>query len=180
MEAEAFEQAAREHQDMVFRIALNYCRNPADADDITQNVLLRLLRHGGGFETEPHLRHWLIRVAVNESKRWLSSPYHLFTGKAQPYDETLTLQYSLEPEERELYAALLQLPAKYRIVLYLHYYEGYSAAEMGKLLLTGTSTVTTRLQRGRDRLKIILAEAEKTPGKRTSQNGAGKECCCDE
>ena len=66
---------AEGHMDLVYRVALNCVRHPTDADDVTQNVMLRLLRAGPQFESEEHARRWLIRVTANESKRLLSAPW---------------------------------------------------------------------------------------------------------
>lgn len=157
MDAEIFQQAARKYKDSIFRIALNYCKNPADADDITQNVLIRFYKSKKDFDSEEHLRNWLIRVAVNESKRWLSSPYHAFTARTVDiYEADIAQEFDLEPEESMLYKALMSLPAKYRVVLYMHYYEDYPVSEIAELLNSRTSTVTTRLARGRERLKQAL------------------------
>lgn len=165
METERFQEAARKYKNSIFRIALNYCKNRTDADDITQNVLIRCYQSKKAFESEEHLRNWLIRVAINESKRWLSSPYHAFLAKTVDIDEVQLAQYHLEPEESRLYQALMSLPAKYRIVLYMHYYEDYPVAEIAQLLGTRVSTVTTRLSRGRERLKQALERCE--PDERT-------------
>ena len=69
MDTERFQQAAERYKDTIFRIALNYCKNCTDADDITQNVLIRCYKSNKAFDSEEHLRNWLIRVAINESKQ---------------------------------------------------------------------------------------------------------------
>lgn len=157
MDAERFQEAAQKYKDSIFRIALSYCKNRADADDITQNVLIRFYKNSKTFESEAHLRNWLFRVAINESKRWLSSAYHIFLTQTVELSEAdVAQEFNLEPEEGELYRALMSLPAKYRIVLYMHYYEGYPAAEIANMLGSRTSTITTRLDRGRQCLKQAL------------------------
>lgn len=158
MEVQEFEQAARQYQDTVYRIALNYCRNVSDAEDVTQNTLLRLFRTKQVFESDLHIRNWLIHVAMNESKRLLRSPARLFSLRTSSYEDLPQLQVSMTQEESELYLAVLQIPQKYRIVLYLYYYEEYKTAEIAKLLQVAPSTVTTRLQRGRACLKKTLTE----------------------
>ena len=147
MDTERFQQAAERYKDTIFRIALNYCKNCTDADDITQNVLIRCY-------------NWLIRVAINESKRWLSSPYRAFLANTVELDQVQLAQYDLEPEESRLYQVLMTLPAKYRIVLYMHYYEDYSAAQIAAVLGSRVSTITTRLSRGRACLKQALERCE--------------------
>ena len=75
MENREFELLARQYMDMVFRLAFSYMKSASDADDVTQNVLLRLLRNAKPFESEEHARFWLVRVTVNECKRALRSPW---------------------------------------------------------------------------------------------------------
>lgn len=69
MENREFELLARRYMDMVFRLAFSYMKSASDADDVTQNVLLRLLRSTKPFESEEHARFWLVRVTMNECKR---------------------------------------------------------------------------------------------------------------
>ena len=149
-----FTAAAERHLDMVYRIALNSLRHPADAEDAVQNTMLRLWRTDTDFAGEEHLRRWLARVAVNESRRIAAHPWRR---------RAVSLEEAREPlfqdrERRELYEAVMGLPAKYRVPLYLYYYEGYAVAEIGEILGLKPSTVQTRLSRGREKLKTMLTE----------------------
>lgn len=149
-----FTAAAERHLDMVYRIALNSLRHPADAEDAVQNSMLRLWRTDTDFAGEEHLRRWLARVAVNESRRIAAHPWRR---------RAVSLEEAREPvfqdrERRELYEAVMGLPAKYRVPLYLYYYEGYAVAEIGEILGLKPSTVQTRLSRGREKLKTMLTE----------------------
>lgn len=149
-----FTAAAERHLDMVYRIALNSLRHPADAEDAVQNTMLRLWRTDTDFAGEEHLRRWLARVAVNESRRIAAHPWRR---------RAVSLEEAREPvfqdrERRELYEAVMGLPAKYRVPLYLYYYEGYKVDEVGELLGLNASTVQTRLARARAKLKIQLEE----------------------
>ena len=149
-----FTAAAARHLDMVYRIALNSLRHPADAEDAVQNTMLRLWRTDTDFAGEEHLRRWLARVAVNESRRIAAHPWRR---------RAVSLEEAREPvfqdrERRELYEAVMGLPAKYRVPLYLYYYEGYAVAEIGEILGLKPSTVQTRLSRGREKLKTMLTE----------------------
>lgn len=146
--------AAEQYLDMVYRIALNWFKAPADAEDAAQNVMLRLWRTDTAFQGEEHLRRWLARVTVNECKRISCHPWR---------SRTVSLECCGEPifdgqEQRELYQAVMDLPGKYRVPLYLYYYEGYAVNEVGELLGLKPSTVQTRLARGREKLKTILTE----------------------
>ena len=149
-----FTAAAERHLDMVYRIALNSLRHPADAEDAVQNTMLRLWRTDTDFAGEEHLRRWLARVAVTESRRIAAHPWRR---------RAVSLEEAREPvfqdrERRELYEAVMGLPAKYRVPLYLYYYEGYAVAEIGEILGLKPSTVQTRLSRGREKLKTMLTE----------------------
>ncbi len=155
MQAEQFTRIARKYMDTVYRIALNYMKSPDAADDITQEVFLRLLRSQTEFASEEHIRHWLIRVTINECKRDLASRWRR-VEPLEAYAEKLS--FSSE-ENSETYRSVMRLPRKYRMVIYLHYYEGYSTAEIAQLLGSKQSTVCTQLERGRKLLKNMLSEA---------------------
>jgi RNA polymerase sigma-70 factor (ECF subfamily) len=155
MQAEQFTRVARTYMDTVYRVALNYMKSPDAADDITQEVFLRLLRSQTEFASEEHIRHWLIRVTINECKRDLASRWRR-VEPLEAYAEKLS--FSSE-ENSETYRSVMRLPRKYRMVIYLHYYEGYSTAEIAQLLGSKQSTVCTQLERGRKLLKNMLSEA---------------------
>ena len=153
---EHFSRIARRYMDTVFRVAFSYLKNRADADDVTQNVLLKLCRYEGDFQSEAHLKNWLIRVTINECKSALRSLWRQ-TESIEDYVNSLAMPTQ---EHSELLEAVLKLPKKYCTAIYLHYYEGYSAAEMAKLLSLPEATVYTHLARGRAKLKTMLTEAE--------------------
>ena len=144
-----FTAAAERHLDMVYRIALNYFRVPADAEDAAQTVMLRLWQSDGDFADDDHLRYWLVRVTLNVCRDVSRSFWRRRTVSLEACPEPV---FST-PERGELYRAVTDLPVKYRMPLYLYYYEGYSVAEVGELLGLKVSTVQTRLARGRAKLK---------------------------
>lgn len=150
-----FTDAAERYLDMVYRIALNWFRNPADAEDASQNAMLRLWRADTDFQGEDdYLRHWLVRVTLNECKRISSHPWRKRTVSLEVCPEPV---FS-DPARQTLFQEVMDLPAKYRVPLYLYYYEGYSVDEVGELLSMKPSTVQTRLARARAKLKIQLRE----------------------
>lgn len=149
-----FTDAAERYLDMVYRIALNWFRNPADAEDTAQNTMLRLWRTDTDFQGEEHLRRWLVRVALNECKRMSAHSWHKHTVPLEQCPEPV---FS-DPARQTLYQEVMELPAKYRVPLYLYYYEGYKVDEVGELLGLKTSTVQTRLARARTKLKTQLEE----------------------
>ena len=154
MTENTFTAAAEQHLDMVYRIALNWFRNPADAEDTAQTVMLKLWQADTDFADGEHLRRWLVRVTLNVCKDVTRSPWR---RHIVPLEELPEPVFS-DAEHREVYREVMALPGKYRVPLYLYYYEGYSAAEVGELLHLNVSTVQTRLARARGTLKTMLTE----------------------
>jgi len=150
-----FLEMADKYKDTIYRIALNYYGNPYDADDTVQEVLLKLYAADRGFESEEHVRNWLIRVTINECKNVLRSPWK---SRTDAWEEVCASSAFETPEEGELLQAVLRLPEKYRMPLYLFYYEELSVREIAALLKLKESAVTTRLSRARERLKEKLTE----------------------
>lgn len=149
-----FTAAAERHLDMVYRVALNWFRSPADAEDAAQTTMLKLWQTDTEFADDEHLRRWLVRVALNVCKDMTRSPWRRHTV---PLEELPEPAFSDE-ERRAVYREVMALPGKYRVPLYLYYYEGYSVSEIGELLRLNASTVQTRLARARGKLKLSLTE----------------------
>ena len=154
MTEQEYTACVQRYLEMVYRIALNWLGSPADAEDAAQNTMLRLWRTDTAFQGEDHLRHWLVRVALNESKR-LSGGF--WRTRAAPLEEARPPAFSA-PERGELYRQVMSLPGKYRVPLYLYYYEGYAVGEIARAMGLKPSTVQTRLARARERLKKMLTE----------------------
>lgn len=153
---EEFSAAAEKHMDGIFRLALNYTKNYAEAEDVTQDVLIRLYRHDKGFESGEHMRYWLVRVTINECKRALSSIWR----RAESLDALSGAFTFDEDGSRELFEAVMALPRKYRLPIYLHYYEEYQTDEIAEILKIPGATVRTQLRRGRARLRESLGGDE--------------------
>ena len=149
-----FMDLAGRYKDTVFRVALNALGSPVDADDIVQETLIRLLEHEEPFENEMHAKYWLIRVALNLCKNMLRSPWR----SSIPLEMAEAVPVFDRPEDNELYEKVMTLPEKYRIVLYLFYYEEYSVKEIADILNIRVSAVTSRLSRARQKLKFQMAE----------------------
>lgn len=155
MERTEFETAARLHGDMVYRLALHYFGNLADAEDTVQEVFLRLYTWQEPFDSGEHLRRWLLRVTVNVCKDTLKSPWR----KRRVFLERLPDQPVFDRiEDGRLYEAVMALPEKDRTVLDLFYYEEMTTREIGEVLGLRQSAVTTRLARARKKLKEQLGE----------------------
>ena len=138
------------YRDDVYRLAVNYTHNPQEAEDVCQTVFLKLVEQG---ELTPGKeKAWLMQVTANECRSLLRSGWWKRTA---PLDDTVPAP---QTQEDETIQAVMALPPKYRVVIYLRYYENYTTTEIAQLLKISQSTVTTRLSRGRERLKILLKE----------------------
>lgn len=151
-DAEIFAQLVARFKGTVFRTAYGYLRSRADAEDVTQEVFLKLYRSTREFEDLDHLKRWLIRVTVNEC----TSLYRALRRHPENIDDYLDTLAAPAPRDAELLRQVMALPTRYRTVLYLYYYEGYDTRGVAELLGVPESTVRTRLARGRHRLKDVL------------------------
>lgn len=137
----------------ILRCAYSYLHNMADAEEILQDTLLKLLTAAPAFESEAHKKAWLLRVAANLSKNRID--YNALRASDE-LDETLAA------EGREdlsfVWDAVKSLPVQFREVIHLHYYEGYSTEEIAKILERNPATVRSDLRRGREKLKSVLKE----------------------
>ncbi len=140
--------------DTIYKIAFSYCKSHADAEDIYQDVFTKYFQYTEMFESNTHEKAWLIRVTINYSKNFLRSSWHKRIILLKDYqEETLFME-----DSNDLLDAVLRLPVKYREVIHLYYYEGYSTKEIASILTRKETTIRTQLQRGRDILKIKLKE----------------------
>ncbi len=136
--------------DMVYRLALTRTKDKSTADDVCQEVFLRYIKSDKTFESEEHIKAWLIRVTVNCSKSVFTNSWF---KKTVPLSEELTFT---NPETSDLIDQVRKLPQKYSTVIHLHYYEDMSIAEIADLLKMKESTVKSHLFRGRQELKNLL------------------------
>ena len=135
---------------VIIKIAFTYVKNTADAQDIMQDVFLSFLRINPVFESPEHEKAWFIRVTINKSKNHIKSGWFVNTI---PMTEDLSY---MPEEERGVLEEVMKLDKKYRITIYLYYYEGYSIDEIAGLMQTKSSTIKTWLSRGRNILKNKL------------------------
>lgn len=149
---EQAERLANAYADAILRLSYACLKNIQDAQDICQTVFVKLLTEPRRFESDEHERAYVLRMAANACKDLLKSPWRKRTCGL---DAVLEVP-APETGDGSVLAAVNELPANYRTVIYLFYYEGYQAAEIGKILGIPTATVHTRLARGRARLKDIL------------------------
>nr|WP_325182066.1 sigma-70 family RNA polymerase sigma factor [uncultured Oscillibacter sp.] len=150
------ERLANAYADAILRLSYTYLKNTQDAQDICQTVFVKLLAEPREFESAGHERAYVLRMAANACKDLLKSPWRKRTCGLEAVLEVP----APEAGDGSVLAAVNELPAHYRTVIYLFYYEGYQAAEIGKILGVPTATVHTRLARGRAKLKDILGGAD--------------------
>ena len=146
------EYLAETYADAILRLSYTYLKSTHDAQDICQTVFVKLLAEPRTFETPEHERSYVLRMAANACKDLLKSPWRKRTCGL----EACAQIPAPEATDGSLLEAVEQLPPDYRAVIYLYYYEGYQAAEIGHILGVPTATVHTRLARGRAKLKDLL------------------------
>ena len=139
----------------VFRAAYSYLHNHADSEDVMQETFLRLYRCEKTFVSDENVKAWLLRVAINISKDYLKSSW---LHKRAQLDESMSYE---DEKERSLDEAMAKLKPDYRIVVYLHYYMGYSVKETAELAGISESNAKIRLKRGRDALREFLTDGQK-------------------
>lgn len=146
------EETIATYSDTLIRIAFQQLKNMTDAEDVVQEVYLKIMQYKGGFVSEEHLKAWLIRVTVNKCRDYYRSAW--FRKTVQLHEE----MDFLAPEEQVVMEELFQLNPLDRTIIYLHYYEGYKMDEIGKILGKNGNTISSRLQRARKKLKKIILE----------------------
>lgn len=142
------------HVEMVYRICFMFMKNVADTEDAVSSTFSRLLTYKGSFESVEHEKAWLIVTASNICKNQLRHWWRKTTnmdgielgGQSDKYQELLS--------------AVLKLPDKYKTVIYLYYYEGYSSVEIAKMLRRKESTIRSYLKSGRELLRLSLGGDE--------------------
>ena len=156
--AMSFEQVLKKYADAVTRVCIVHCGNQTDAQDCFQNVFLKLYQSDIDFESEAHIRAWLIRVAVNDCTDWYRQFWKrriILTDEIPDRNSELT-----QEQEDSVIPYLMKLPFKYRRILYCHYYEDKKISEMATELKLSENTVKTQLVRGRELLKRNIKKAQ--------------------
>lgn len=147
------ERLLDEYGNSILRLAYSYLHHMSDAEDVLQDTIIQYIKNSPSFQSPIHEKAWLIRVAINISKNKIIS---------KKRRETLELDESLFVEEEKdlkfVWDAVKGLPSKYSEVIHLFYHEGYTTAQIAKILSKNESTVRSLLHRGREKLKVILKE----------------------
>ncbi len=146
-------QAVDRYADTIRRICMVHLKNDADTEDIFQTVFLKYLLSSAVFENDEHEKAWFIRVTVNACKDLLKS---FLRRRVMSLEEVVPQGKEVSDDHREVLEAVLSLPEKYKDVVYLSFYEGYSAAEIAEMLHKNVNTVYTWINRAKGLLRKIL------------------------
>ena len=138
----------------VYRAAFSYLHNVTETEDIVQDTFVRLFETNKHFTSDEHCKAWLIKVAINLSKNLLKSFRYTHT---EELNETIPFE---DNKELGLAQAISELAPKYRAVIHLFYFEGYSSKEIAEILGLTVSVVTTRLSRAREKLRKLMTADE--------------------
>lgn len=155
MSDEEFLTAYGENKNTVYSVILNYVRNADDASELTQDTFMKLYGYEGEFDSDEHIKAWLIRVAINGCKNFVRSRKHPH-GSDVSYEPFSEDKYEFD----EIVNKVMALPEKYRIPVHLFYYEEYSIPEIASILGLSEAAVKTRLKRGRDKLRESLRKED--------------------
>lgn len=137
----------------MYRLAFSYTKNYSDSDDIVQSVFIKLYKNFNKFDDDTSIKKWLTKVTINECKTLFLSAWKKKVFPMTDNEENIT---TYKKQSTSYIDSLFQLPKKYRIVLFLFYYEDYKIKEISEILNLNESTVKTRLSRARSLLKEVL------------------------
>ena len=139
----------------VYRIALMMLKYRTEAEDATQTVFIKLMTTDKDFKSEEHLKAWLIVTTQNVCKNVLKSGWH---SKQVDYESIAEQTYIPDGSAKEIWGKIISLDDKYKLPIYLHYYEGYKTEEISEMLKINHATVRTQLRTAREKLKQLLGE----------------------
>ncbi|MGN0461394.1 MAG: RNA polymerase sigma factor [Ruminococcus sp.] len=150
-------QAVQQYSDMIYRIAVHITKNSDDAYDVCQDVFLRLLKNQDKIKSEEHLKNWLIRTAINCSKSlYKKSNRYQFVS----LNEVNESEFSPQEKYDTTISLVMQLPEKYRIAIYLFYYQEMSVEDIARVQDVSVSAVKSRLSRGRKALEKLIRKED--------------------
>jgi len=146
-------RAIDRYSDTIRRICIVHLKNYADTEDIFQTVFLKYVLSSVSFQSEEHEKAWFIRVTINACKDLLKS---FFRSHTVPLEEMMEQPAESPPDYQEVLEAVLSLPQKYRDVVYLHYFEDYTAPQISRILGKNVNTIYTLLTRSKQMLREKL------------------------
>ena len=150
------EELVNRYSAMIYRLAYARLGNRYDAEDITQEVMLKYIRANKSFRDDEHRKAWLLKVTVNAVKSFVSSAYN---RHREEIEKAENVSYEMD-EPTGVAEAVAQLPEKYRTVIHLFYFEELSVKQIAKITGATEGTVKSQLTRGRDKLRQIMEEGQ--------------------
>lgn len=154
--SQSIEETYKKYAKMIYQISFSYLKNTADTEDIVSDVFVKLIRSGVNFQSEEHKKAWLLRTAINLCKDNLKH----WRRKNTDIDDYVNLQSENLFRINDTLKAVMELPDRYKAVIYLYYYEGYETAEIARILNKPQSTVRVHLHKARKLLKEVLTDNE--------------------
>ncbi len=152
---EVFLEAYEKYKNTVYSVIFNYVKSKDDADELQQEVFIKFYRADTEFDSDEHIKAWLIRVSINLCKNHFRSKKHESDG---PLPEDIP--YEQEMKDNSLLEIVLAMPEKYRIPIHLFYYEDYSIKQIADVMDMPEATVRIRLKRGREKLAKLLRKED--------------------
>ena len=157
---EEFNEKYERYSNMIFKICILNLKNIADAEDVTQEVFLKLMcQTNTEFVDADHEKCWIIRVTINLCKDRIKSFWNKNKNNIEDYQELYSENlFEVDYHDLEILQKIMKLPVKYKETIHLYYYEGYSIKEISVILNCGESTIKMRMKRGREALKMEMEE----------------------
>lgn len=152
MEREEFTRITDLYIDDIKRLAYSGCKNEQDAEDITQEVFIKLLKCENVFESDAHVKNWLIRVTINQCNSLWRTPWKKRVVLSMPKEP----QMLYSEKENDLMSNIRSLTSKYREIIHLFYYEEMSVRQIAETLRISEGDVKTRLHRARKKLEKMM------------------------
>lgn len=146
-------RAIEKYSNTIRRLCMVHLKNHADTEDIFQTVFLKYVLSSVSFESDEHEKAWFIRVTINACKDLLKN---FFRSRTIPLDEVIEQPAEMPPDYQDVLEAVFSLPQKYRDVVYLHYYEDYTAPQISRILGKNVNTIYTLLTRSKQLLREKL------------------------
>ena len=141
----------------VYKVCFMFLKNETETEDAVQNVFIKLMNQTKKFESDEHIKAWLIVTAKNECKNTLT---HWWKSKRTPAEDVKEPSYTHDTDKGEITELLNTLPDKYKLPLYLYYYEGYNTQEIAKILNVNHSSLRTQMVAARGKLKKIMEDLQ--------------------
>jgi len=147
---EDIDRTIEEYSNTIYKVAFSYTKDKTISEDILQDVLIKFMTDSTSFHGEEHKKAWLIRVTINECKKFFRS---IWNRRRIPLEDLYPFH---DPEKHDVFYAVMDLPKKYRLIIHLYYYEDLSIREISNVLNMNENTIRSLLYRGRKMLKDIM------------------------